>query len=99
MLSRAWSGVPSLGVGPVGVGVGVAVGVGAVVVDVVVELGAAVVVEVVGAVVDGLVTGGPAVEQAPSRASAAIAASPGNRCMNDGNPAASRQVVGAQRDG
>jgi hypothetical protein len=64
----------------VGVGVGVAV--------VVVGLEVAVVVEVdCVADVDGLVTGGPAVEQAPSSPSAAAAASARNPCMSDGNPA------------
>ena len=52
-------------------------------------MGVAVVVELVGmADEDGLVTGGPAVEQAPSSASAATAASARNPCMNDGNPGA-----------
>jgi len=89
MLSRAWSGVPSLGVGPVGVGVGVAVGVGVVVV--VVVLGVTVVVELDAmAAEDGLVTGDPAVEHAPSSPStpnAATTAGARYPCMDDGNPA------------
>ncbi len=64
---------------------------------VVVVLGVDVVVEVVPvADEDGLVTGGPAVEQAPSSPSAATAASARNPCMNDGNPADFRWVEGAE---
>jgi hypothetical protein len=69
----------------VGVGVGVAVGEGVVVV--VVGLGAAVELVPV-ADVDGLVTGGPAVEHAPSSPRAATSAGARYPCMNDGNPSA-----------
>ena len=93
MLSRARSGVPSLGVGPVGVGVEVGVGVA---VGVAVGVGVGAVLDVavldiavldVGVLVTAGPTGGAAVEQAPSSPSAAaMAVSALDPCMNDGNP-------------
>jgi hypothetical protein len=90
MLSRARSGVPSLGVGPVEVEVGVEVagrvavgaGVGPVLDVGVLDVG----VLDVGVLVTAGPSGGAAVEQAPSRPSAARAVSALDPCMNDGNP-------------
>jgi hypothetical protein len=85
MLSRARSGAPSLGVGPVEVEVGVEVAG-----RVAVGAGAGPVLDVGVLDVGVLVTAGPAsgaaVEQAPSRLSAATALSALDPCMNDGNP-------------